>query len=108
MRGERCGEGVEVVALVAAEAARGDHFLDVRVGRRDMSSHCPLETQSQGAQWTRAPALACAAAGGRTYACAPRGRYLVFATLRGRVPTAEVVDALAALQERAERSDLIM
>ena len=33
MRGERCGEGVEVVALVAAEAARGDHFLDVRVGR---------------------------------------------------------------------------
>ena len=26
----RC-EGVEVVALVAAEAARGDHFLDVRV-----------------------------------------------------------------------------
>ena len=53
-------------------------------------------------------ALACAAAAGRTYACAPRGRYLVFATLRGRVPTAEVVDALAALQERAERSDLIM
>ena len=33
MRGERCGEGVEVVALVAAEAARRDHFLDVRVGR---------------------------------------------------------------------------
>ena len=33
MRGELCGEGVEVVALVAAEAARGDHFLDVRVGR---------------------------------------------------------------------------
>ena len=33
MRGERCGEGVEVVALVAAEAARGDHFLEVRVGR---------------------------------------------------------------------------
>ena len=33
MRGERCGEGVELVALVAAEAARGDHFLDVRVGR---------------------------------------------------------------------------
>ena len=31
MRGELCGEGVEVVALVAAEAARGDHFLDVRV-----------------------------------------------------------------------------
>ena len=30
MRGELCGEGVEVVALVAAEAARGDHFLDVR------------------------------------------------------------------------------
>ena len=53
-------------------------------------------------------ALACAAAGGRTYACAPRGRYLVFATLRGRVPTAEVVDALAALQERADRCDLVM
>ena len=50
----------------------------------------------------------CAAAGGRTYACAPRGRYLVFATLRGRVPTAEVADAVAALQERAERCDLIM
>ena len=33
MRGEHCGEGVEVVALVAAEAARRDHFLDVRVGR---------------------------------------------------------------------------
>ena len=31
MPGERCGEGVEVVFLVAAEAARGDHFLDVRV-----------------------------------------------------------------------------
>ena len=31
MRGERCGEGVEVVALVAAEAARGDHFPDIRV-----------------------------------------------------------------------------
>ena len=33
MRGERCGEGVEVVALVAAEAARRDHFLQVRVVR---------------------------------------------------------------------------
>ena len=33
MRGERCGEGVEVVALVPAEAARRDHFLDVRVVR---------------------------------------------------------------------------
>ena len=53
-------------------------------------------------------ARARAAAGGRTYACAPRGRYVVFATLRGRVPTAEVADALAALQERAERCDLIM
>ena len=53
-------------------------------------------------------ALVCAAAGGRTYACAPRGRYVVFATLRGRVPTAEVADAVAALQERAERCDLIM
>ena len=41
-------------------------------------------------------------------ACAPRGRYVVFATLRGRVPTAEVADALATLQERAERCDLIM
>ena len=30
-RGERCGEGVEVDALVGFEAARGDHFLDVRV-----------------------------------------------------------------------------
>ncbi len=53
-------------------------------------------------------ARACAAAGGRTYACAPRGRYLVFATPRGRVPRAEVGAARAALQERAERSDLIM
>ena len=33
MRGERCGEGVEVGALVGFEAARGHHFLDVRVGR---------------------------------------------------------------------------
>jgi len=41
-------------------------------------------------------------------ASAARGRYVVFATLRGRVPTAEVADALAALQERAERCDLIM
>ena len=32
MRGERCGEGVEVDALVGFEAARGDHFLQVRVG----------------------------------------------------------------------------
>ena len=31
MRGERCGEGVEVVALVLSEAARRDHFLDVRI-----------------------------------------------------------------------------
>ena len=32
MPGERCGEGLEVVFLVAAEAARGDHSLEVRVG----------------------------------------------------------------------------
>ena len=60
MRGERCGEGVELVALVAAEAARGDHFLDVRVGRlrggrgagaeedRYEQSLCPRQ-QNQGA-----------------------------------------------------------
>ena len=29
MRGERCGEGVEVGAPVVAEAARRDHFPDV-------------------------------------------------------------------------------
>ena len=50
MRGELCGEGVEVVALVAAEAARGDHSLDTPDGResvfrgvrdvRDMQSLC--------------------------------------------------------------------
>ena len=33
MRGECSGDGVEMVALVAAEAARGDHFPDVRVVR---------------------------------------------------------------------------
>ena len=32
-RGERFGEGVEVVARVVVDAARGDHFLEVRVGR---------------------------------------------------------------------------
>ena len=53
-------------------------------------------------------ALACAAAGGRTSRSARNRRYVVFATLRGRVPTAEVADAVAALQERAERCDLIM
>jgi len=31
--GEGRGEGVEVVALVLSEAARRDHFLQVRVGR---------------------------------------------------------------------------
>ena len=31
MRGERCGEGIEVVALVLSEAARCDHFPDIRV-----------------------------------------------------------------------------
>ena len=33
MRGERCGDGVEVGALVVVDAARGDHFLEVRVVR---------------------------------------------------------------------------
>ena len=32
-RGEGCGERVEVVALVSLDAARRDHFPDVRVGR---------------------------------------------------------------------------
>ena len=32
-RGERFGDGVEVVARVGFDAARRDHFLDVRVGR---------------------------------------------------------------------------
>ena len=32
-RGERFGEGIEVVAMVAAETARHHHFLDVRVVR---------------------------------------------------------------------------
>ena len=33
LRRKRRDEGVEVVALVVSKAARGDHFLDVRVGR---------------------------------------------------------------------------
>ena len=32
-RGERFGDGVEVVARVVVGAARRDHFLEVRVGR---------------------------------------------------------------------------
>lgn len=53
-------------------------------------------------------ALACAFAGGRTFAGAPLGRYTVFAAFRGRVPTARVVDELAALAGRAGRCEGLM
>jgi len=53
-------------------------------------------------------ALACAFAGGRTFAGAPLGRYTVFAAFRGRVPTVRVVNELAALAERAGRCEGLM
>ena len=53
MRGERCGEGVEVDALVGFEAARGDHFLDVYVGRvrggRNMFGETPFSSSRRNA-----------------------------------------------------------